>query len=440
MRNFEPVGIVSLGCPKNIVDSERILGLLIQDGFYVTFDTDEAHSVIINTCAFLESAREESEAVIREFIEKKRNGKVAKVIVSGCYPSLVKEKLLEKFPEVDAITGTNNIGDVESALLGKGRVFVDSAVRSEEFARLQITLPHYEYLKIADGCNHKCAFCLIPKIKGPVHSFDMEFLVSEAESLAENGVKELILIAQDTTLYGIDLYEKNSLLDLLKLLNRVEGIRWIRLLYTYPSEISDELIEYIASNDNKVVPYIDVPIQHISDFILKRMRRIGSKKDIELLIGKLKSHGIAVRTTVIVGFPGESEKEFNELVDFVKQARFEHLGVFPFFREKGTESYSLDKQVDKKTKIERQHIIEKLQHDINMEKFSHMNGKQVDIIVDYFDESLNAFIGRTIYDAPEIDDFVVIDNDEIVEEGSIYKAKIYGFDDEKLFAKAIKKL
>ncbi len=440
MKNFEPVGIVSLGCPKNIVDSERILGRLIQDGFSVTFDSDEASSVIINTCAFLESARAESEAVIEEFIEKKRNGKIAKIIVSGCYPSLVKEKLLKKFPEVDAITGTNNIGDVESALLGKGKVFIDSKVRSEEFARLQITLPHYEYLKIADGCNHKCAFCLIPKIKGPVHSFDMEFLVSEAESLAENGVKELILIAQDTTQYGVDLYGKNSLLDLLKLLNNLEGIRWIRLLYTYPSEISDELIEYIASKDNKVVPYIDVPIQHISDFILKRMRRIGSKKDIELLVNKLKSYGIAVRTTVIVGFPGETEKEFNELVEFVKKVKFEHLGVFPFFKEKGTESYLLDKQVDKKTKIERQHIIEKLQHNINMEKFSYISEKQVDIIVDYFDEAVNAFIGRTIYDAPEIDDFVVIDNNAIIEEGSIYRAEIYNFDDERLFAKVVEKL
>lgn len=440
MKNFEPVGIVSLGCPKNIVDSERILGMLIQDGFSVTFDVDEAQSVIINTCAFLESARAESETVITEFIEKKRSGKIAKVIVSGCYPSLVKEKLLEKFPEIDAITGTNNIEDVESALLGKGKMFVDSKVRSEELARLQITLPHYEYLKIADGCNHKCAFCLIPKIKGPVHSFDMEFLVSEAESLAENGVKELILIAQDTTQYGVDLYGKNSLLDLLKKLNDVEGIRWIRLLYTYPSEISDELIEYIASKDNKVVPYIDVPIQHISDFILKRMRRIGSKKDIELLVDKLKSRGIAVRTTVIVGFPGESEKEFNELVEFVKKAKFEHLGVFPFFREKGTESYSLDKQVNKETKIERQHIIEEIQHNINVEKFSNMVGKKIDVIVDYFDESFNAFIGRTIYDAPEIDDFVVIENNETVEEGDVYKAEIYDFDDEKLFAKVIKKL
>jgi ribosomal protein S12 methylthiotransferase len=436
MKHFEPVGIVSLGCPKNIVDSERILGKLIQHGFSITFDVDQARSVIINTCAFLSSAREESESVIKEFLDKKRAGRVSKVIVSGCYPSLVKKKLLQKFPELDAITGTNNLGDVENALLGKGRIFVDEKPKAEELARLQITLPHYEYLKIADGCNHKCAFCLIPKIKGPVHSFDKEFLVSEAESLAENGVKELILIAQDTTQYGIDIYGKNSLVDLLQLLNNVDGIDWIRILYTYPSEISDELIEFIASN-SKIVPYIDVPIQHINDTILRRMRRIGSRKDIETLIDKLKSRNIAIRTTVIVGFPGEGEKEFNELVQFVKDVKFEHLGVFPFFREKGTESYSLDGQVSREVKIERQNLIQDIQHKINVDKLSKMVGTTVETIVDYFDEEINAFVGRTVYDAPEIDDFVIL-TDKDIEEGRIYKAKIYDSDEEKLFAKVIK--
>ncbi|MCD6426564.1 MAG: radical SAM protein, partial [Caldisericaceae bacterium] len=273
-------------------------------------------------------------------------------------------------------------------------------------------------------------------IKGDVHSFPIEFLVNEAQSLAENGVKELILIAQDTTQYGIDIYGKNSLLLLLEKLEKVSGIEWIRILYTYPSEISKPLVEYIASKDNKVVPYIDVPIQHISDRILKRMNRIGGSKLVRDLIYLLKSHGIAIRTTVITGFPGETEKDFKELLDFVEEVKFEHLGAFAFSREPGTESFDMGGQLDEKVKQNRLRQIEELQHKINMEKFKSMAGKKIPVIADYFDETLNAFIGRTIFDAPEIDDFVVLKGD--IEEGKIANAVITGFNENNLFGEVKK--
>ncbi len=436
MRDFEPVGIVSLGCPKNIVDSERLLGNLLKNEVSITFDINEARSVIINTCAFLQSAREEAESVIKEFVEKKRKGSIRKIVVSGCYPSLSGKSLLYRFPEIDAITGTNDLHSIVNALSGEEKIILSKDFEMLVPPRLQITLLHYEYLKIADGCNHRCAFCLIPKIKGDVHSFPIEFLVNEAQSLAENGVKELILIAQDTTQYGIDIYGKNSLLLLLEKLEKVSGIEWIRILYTYPSEISKPLVEYIASKDNKVVPYIDVPIQHISDRILKRMNRIGGSKLVRDLIYLLESHGIAIRTTVITGFPGETEKDFKELLDFVEEVKFEHLGAFAFSREPGTESFDMDGQLDEKVKQNRLRQIEELQHKINMEKFKSMAGKKIPVIADYFDETLNAFIGRTIFDAPEIDDFIVLKGD--IEEGKIANAVITGFNENNLFGEVKK--
>jgi ribosomal protein S12 methylthiotransferase len=436
VRDFEPVGIVSLGCPKNIVDSERLLGNLLKNEVSITFDINEARSVIINTCAFLQSAREEAESVIKEFVEKKRKGLIRKIVVSGCYPSLSGKSLLYRFPEIDAITGTNDLHSIVNALSGEEKIILSKDFEMLVPPRLQITLLHYEYLKIADGCNHRCAFCLIPKIKGDVHSFPIEFLVNEAQSLAENEVKELILIAQDTTQYGIDIYGKNSLLLLLEKLEKVSGIEWIRILYTYPSEISKPLVEYIASKDNKVVPYIDVPIQHISDRILKRMNRIGGSKLVRDLVYLLKSHGIAVRTTVITGFPGETEKDFKELLDFVEEVKFEHLGAFAFSREPGTESFDMDGQLDEKVKQNRLRQIEELQHKINMEKFKSMAGKKIPVIADYFDETLNAFIGRTIFDAPEIDDFVVLRGD--IEEGKIANAVITGFNENNLFGEVKK--
>jgi ribosomal protein S12 methylthiotransferase len=436
MKYFEPVGIISLGCPKNIVDSERLLGKLLQDKIHITFNLEEAKSVIINTCAFLQSARDEAESVISEFVYRKKTGEIKRIIVSGCYPSLVKDNLLKKFPEIDALTGTNDLNSIVDAINGGKRAYISRKAEHVVIPRFQITLPHYEYLKIADGCNHSCSFCLIPKIKGKVHSFDIPFLVKEAESLVKNGVKEIILIAQDTTLYGIDIYGKGMLLDLLVELEKIEGLEWIRILYTYPSEITEGLVNYIAA-DNKVVPYIDVPIQHISDSILKKMNRIGGRAQIEKVIGMLKDKHIAVRTTVITGFPGETDKEFEELKKFIEETRFEHLGAFAFSREKGTASYELPGQLSEEVKTKRKEEIETMQAEINADKFRNIMGRTVSVIVDYYDSGIEKFIGRTEFDAPEIDDYVVINNDN-VSKGNIYKAKIVNFDSEKLFAEVLK--
>ncbi len=430
MRNFEPVGIVSLGCPKNIVDSERLLGNLLKNEINITFDINEANSVIINTCAFLQSAREEAESVIREFIEKKKKGLIKKIVVSGCYPALYGKRLIEKFPEIDAITGTNDLNAITEAFYGK-KIILSKSFEQLVPPRLQITLPHYEYLKIADGCNHKCAFCLIPKIKGKVHSFPMDFLINEAKNLAENGVRELILIAQDTTQYGIDIYGRNSLLQLLEALEKVEGIEWIRILYTYPSEISKELIEYIAAPHNKTVPYIDVPIQHISDRVLKRMNRIGDSTFIRNLIYSLKAHGIAVRTTVITGFPGETRSDFKELLKFIEEVKFEHLGVFAFSREQGTESFDMEDQIDEEEKQDRLDQILELQYRLNMDKFDSMKGKELPVIIDYFEDQVEMFVGRTIFDAPEIDDYILIKGN--AGEGEILTAVINGYDEKSLY-------
>ncbi len=435
MRDFEPVGIVSLGCPKNIVDSERLLGKLLSNKFHITFDLEEAHSVIINTCAFLKEARDEAESVIAEFLDKKEKGFIKKVIVSGCYPSLAKDKLLEKFPQIDAITGTNNLFEITEALNGKERTFVSEQFERKFAPRFPITLPHYEYLKISDGCNHSCAFCLIPKIKGKLHSFDMEFLVNEAERLVESGVKEIILIAQDTTQYGLDIYGKNKLLTLIEALEKIKNLYWIRILYTYPSEINEELVQYIASS-SKVVPYIDLPIQHISDRILKRMNRTHSRSETERIIRMLKDYNIAIRTTVITGFPGETREDFEELKSFIKDVRFEHLGAFAFSKEKGTESYFMDGEVDINERIERKGEIEALQAKINAEKLKGMVGKTLPVIVDYYDDNTGFYIGRTHFDAPEIDDYALISGD--VEEGQIYNALVKGSDSEKLIVEVTK--
>ena len=420
--SFEPVSIISLGCPKNIVDSERILGKLLENKISVTFNTDEAQTIIINTCAFLQSARDESEEVIKEFIEKKKRGKIRKIIVSGCYPSLVGKKLMEKFPEIDAITGTNDINRVINALKSSKReAFLSKRFETILPSRLTITLPHYAYLKIADGCNHRCAFCLIPSIKGNLHSLKKEYIVNEAEGLARNGVKEIILIAQDTTAYGEDIYGKPMLIPLLEALEKVNGIEWIRILYTYPNEVIRDLAYYIAKS-KKVVPYIDMPIQHINNKILRSMNRLGERKDIERIIEILKKLHIAIRTTVITGFPGEGEKEFEELKEFVKNSRFDHLGVFPYFREKGTTSYSMGNQIDNETKMRRKEMIESIQEEISLERNKQFIGKHLPVIIDYYDENKNTFVGRTIYDAPEIDNIVYVKGN--VRAGNIYVIKI----------------
>lgn len=417
----ELVSIISLGCPKNLVDTERILGDLLLNGFDVTLDPNEADTIIINTCAFLKSAREEAESVIGEFVRKKSKGQVKKIIVSGCYPSLAKQELIDKFPEIYSITGTNDIKEVAKAIKRQG-VFVSNNIEELLPPRIKITLPHYSYLKIADGCNHRCAFCLIPAIKGNLHSSPMKFLVNEAAALARDSVKELIIIAQDTTQYGVDLYGKPKLIELLEDLENISGLSWIRILYAYPSPVLLRLLDYIVES-KKVVPYLDIPIQHINNRILKEMRRGYSKKDAETMLYKLKNAGIALRTSVIVGFPSETEEEFKELKVFLKEFEFDHLGIFEYSNEPGTESYNKD-QIDDNIKKRRFDELMDLKQSISYKRNNRFLKKEIQVIADYYDENLKKFVGRTIYDAPEIDDIVYIDGD--AKQGDIFIAEVGG--------------
>lgn len=369
---------------------------------------EEAHSIIINTCAFLQPARSESEGVIQEFIEKKKAGIVKKLIVSGCYPSLDGNSLMDRFPEIDAITGTNDINHIVDALkLDRKGQFLSRDFELILPSRFLVTLPHYAYLKIADGCNHRCTFCLIPKIKGNLHSFEREFIIQEAEGLVNNGVKEIIIIAQDTTNYGADIYGKSMLIPLLEDLEKIKGIEWIRVLYTYPGEVTEALVSYIR-NSEKVVPYIDMPIQHINDMILRNMNRVGHRRDIKKIVRLFRMNNIAVRTTLIVGFPGESEKEFEELREFVEETKFDHLGVFKYFREEGTKSYTMENQVEEAVKERRENIIKSIQEKISLNRNKTFIGRTIPAIIDYYDEKEGVFVGRTKYDAPEIDNIVLV--------------------------------
>lgn len=415
---MKSVSIVSLGCPKNLVDSERVLGALSKD-YRITFDVDNADIVIINTCAFLKESREESESVIKEFLEKKRKGKIKKVVVLGCYPSLDLNGLKEKFKEVDAFVGTNNLKDVEKAI-SDNRDFVSSKPEFSELPRLQVTLPHYSYLKIADGCNHRCAFCLIPKIKGNLHSFDINFLVNEAKALAENGVKELILIAQDTTQYGLDIYGTVKLIELLKELENIEGIKWIRLLYTYPSPYMFELVRFIRDS-KKVVPYIDMPIQHASDRVLRSMLRGSSKKELESIASFIKDNGITFRTSVIVGFPGETKEDFKQLKDFLSTYEVDHIGIFKYSNEEGTLSYSLE-QVPREEIEERFEELNNLKDELALKRSRAFIGKEVEFIVDYYDRSLHVSVGRSIFDAPDIDNVVFVK--KVLTPSNIYSGEV----------------
>lgn len=416
----ETVSIISLGCPKNLVDSERIVGDLIERNYRFTYNPDKADIIIINTCAFLSSARKEAQQVISDFIERKKEGKVKKVIVSGCYPSLDCKYLKKKYQLIDGITGTNNLGDIIKAM-EEGGIFVSNRTEEKVPPRMKLTLPHYAYLKIADGCNHLCSFCLIPSIKGCTHSLPIEELVREVRVLALTGVRELILIAQDTTQYGVDLYGTPKLVELLKEIEKIEGIEWIRVMYTYPSTYVLNLLDYMKKS-KKVVPYLDIPIQHISNKILKSMKRGYTREFVTDILKALRESGIVLRTSVIVGYPGETMEDFRRLENFIEDFRFDHLGIFEYSNEKGTESFSLAKQVDGTTRSIRYEKLVDLEERIDFERNKSFIGKTIPVVVDFFSEREGLFIGRTIYDAPEVDNTVSIH--EKVSEGQFYKGVV----------------
>ncbi|GIW82900.1 MAG: ribosomal protein S12 methylthiotransferase RimO [Gemmatales bacterium] len=438
---------VSLGCPKNLVDSERMLGKLAQDGYVLSPDADGADVVVINTCGFIEAARQESLAVIREMVDLKQQGRVGRVVVAGCLAERAREELFEQVPGIDQIVGVfgrEEIGLVVDRALAQQHeqreLFRPAPVRSlDDTARLRITPRHYAYLKISEGCDRLCTFCAIPQMRGKHVTKPIEEVVREARELVADGVRELIIVAQDTTYYGMDLYGRVRLVDLLQELERIDGLDWIRILYAYPIHFTDELLETVA-NSGKILPYIDLPLQHINDRVLRRMQRKVDRRQIEALLGKLRTAipGLVIRTTFIAGFPGETEEEFQELVDFVKTARFERAGVFPYSYEAVTPSARLDGHWPEEVKQHRANQLMEAQQEVAFSWSRQQVGRVLPTIIDGPDPELPShFIGRSYADAPDIDGIVRVKGKSL-RPGDIVRVKITGADGYDLAGRALK--
>ena len=404
---------VSLGCPKNLVDSERMLGKLAQDGYALQADADGADVVVINTCGFIEPARQESLGVIREMLALKQQGRVGAVVVAGCLAERNKDLLLEQVPEVDQIVGVFGREEI-AAVVDRAvsqrdeqrSLFRPAPVRAlEDTARLRITPRHYAYLKISEGCDRLCTYCAIPKMRGKHVTKPIEEVIREANELARDGVRELIVVAQDTTYYGMDLYGRTRLAELLRELNRVDGIEWIRVLYAYPEHFTDEVVDALATTA-KVVPYLDMPLQHISDRVLRRMVRRVDRDQTEALLGRLRTAipNLAIRTTFITGFPGETDAEFEELRAFLTDAKFERCGVFPYSLEPDTPAAKLDGHVPEDVKLARRDALMEVQQQVAFAWAAAQVGAELEAIIDGPDpEFANHFVGRTFADAPDID-------------------------------------
>lgn len=414
------IAFISLGCDKNLVDSEIMLGLLNKSGYNIISDESKADIIIINSCCFIQSAIEESIETILEVSEYKSTGNCKALIVTGCMAERYKNKIFSELPEVDAIVGTTSyekivdiIDDVITAKNLKSFNDINSNIAEDNaYNRILTTAGYYAYLKIAEGCNNHCTYCIIPKVRGRYRSRTIESLIKEAQILAKKGVKELIIVAQDTTQYGIDLYGEKKLPDLLKRLTQIDGIEWIRLLYVYPEQITDELIETIA-HEPKICNYLDMPIQHSNDNILKKMGRKSCQKQIKETIYKLRTTipDIAIRTTLITGFPGETEQEFKDVLDFVAEMKFDRLGVFTYSQEEDTPAYNYPNQIEESIKLERKQTILDLQKSISAQKCSNSINKAFKVLVDGKLPEDNVYCGRTYKDAPDVDGLVFINTD-----------------------------
>lgn len=424
---------ISLGCDKNLVDSEYMLGMLESDGITITDDETEADFIIINTCCFINDAKEESVNTILEMAKYKEAGSLKGLIVTGCLAQRYQKEIEEEIPEVDAILGTNSYDAIVEAV---HRVLEGSSYEnfgtleglpSIQTKRTLTTGGHYAHLKIAEGCNKHCTYCIIPKIRGDYRSVPMEELVAQAKELAAQGVKELILVAQETTLYGIDLYGKKSLGRLLDELNQIPGIYWIRILYCYPEEIDEELIDSILRNQ-KVCHYLDMPIQHSNDTILKRMGRKTNHDDLVRIVTRLRERipDICLRTTLICGFPGETEENHEELMQFVNDMEFDRLGAFAYSPEEGTPAETFPDQIDEETKLNWQEEVMELQQEVSFDKNEELKGTELWAFIEGKVADENAFIGRTYRDAPGIDGYVFINTDETLVTGDFVKVKITG--------------
>lgn len=440
------IGIVSLGCPKNLVDSEIMLGMLKHADYEIVNHKENAEVLIVNTCGFIESAQQESINTILEMAEeKKRNCEL--LIVTGCMAERYKEKILELIPEVDAVLGTGNykeIADVINRAYHGEKVVAYGKLNETDYLdeeRIISSSRHSVYLKISEGCDNRCTYCIIPYLRGAYRSRKIEALVKEAETLAANGAKEIILVAQDTTRYGIDIYQKKMLPELIREISKIESVEWIRLLYCYPEEIDDELINEVANNP-KVCKYMDIPIQHASDRILKLMGRRGTIDDIRSALTKLRENvpDIALRTSLIVGFPGETEEDFQQLVDFVEEFRFDRLGVFTYSKEEGTPAAKMKGQIRKNVKLSRQKTILELQNTISSEINAKRVGKVYKAIVDGIADDGIFYYGRTFAEAPEIDGTVYFTSPEPLDIGSFVLIKILNSEDYDLIGEVINEL
>ncbi|MCD8120935.1 MAG: 30S ribosomal protein S12 methylthiotransferase RimO [Clostridiales bacterium] len=424
---------ISLGCDKNLVDTERMLGLLNRDGYTFTDDETEADVAVINTCCFINDAKEESVNTILEMAELKKAGRLKALIVAGCMAERYRKEILDEIPEVDGILGTSTWDEISAVLArvlhGESvSLFHDvDALPEMETDRIVTTGGHYAFLKIAEGCDKRCTYCIIPNLRGRYRSVPMERLVREAEQLAERGVKELILVAQETTLYGTDLYGEKRLPELLKRLAAIPGIYWIRIQYCYPEEITDELIETIRTEE-KICHYLDLPIQHASDTVLKRMGRRTNQREIRELIGKLRRAipDLAIRTTMISGFPGETKEDHEELLRFVDEMEFERLGVFPYSAEEDTPAASFPDQVPQEVKEERRDEIMELQQEIAFAHSEAMVGQILDVMIEGKIADEPAYVGRTYMDAPNVDGYIFVDSEETLLSGDFVRVRVTG--------------
>ena len=425
------VFVVSLGCSKNHCDLENMMGILVNNGYEITLDEFEADAVIVNTCGFIEAAKTEAIDNILEMAELKETAKLKALIVTGCLSQRYKDEILESFPEVDAVVGVFDFDKIhnviDEVMAGKRILLTESEALLcfNEMPRIQTTPFYTAYLKIAEGCDNRCTYCAIPYIRGKFVSREMESLIKEAKELVASGVKELIVIAQDTTRYGIDLYGEPRLKELLSRLSEIEGLEWIRLHYMYPEMITEELVEFIKNND-KVLNYFDIPIQHINTRILKLMGRRSSREDIERVISLIKNNipDATIRTTVIAGFPTETEEEFTELCDFIKETAFDRLGAFAFSKEEGTPAYKLKGQLPKKIKEARAEKIGALQSAIMNENNKKHIGKTIEVLVEGLHNEYDVYFGRSRMDSVEIDGTVMFEADEVIAFGDIVRVEI----------------
>lgn len=442
MNKQKTVGMISLGCPKNQVDAELMLDKLARAGFAISGDIEGCDAVIVNTCGFIEAAKVEAIENILDMAEYKKSGDIQKLIVTGCLSERYQYDIRKEMPEVDAVVGIGenaNIVQIVDEVLGGDLVeaFADKELLPLTGGRILTTPDYWAYLKIGDGCSNNCAFCAIPEIRGKFRSRSIEDIVDEAKTLAAQGVKEVVLISQDTSLYGRDLYKENKLPELLTAISEVEGIEWIRFLYCYPERIGDELLDVMATNP-KVCHYLDIPLQHADKSVLRGMHRPGDRETFEALIRKIREKvpDMVIRTTVMTGFPGETDEQFEELAEFVKAMRFDNLGCFAFSPEEGTVAAEREDQLDEEVKVHRQDLIMQLQHDIVLENNKKFLGKTLKVLVDGYNSYDDTYVGRFYGQVPDIDGTVLFTSPRELTPGEFVEVSILGFDEYDLTGKA----